>query len=308
MTYAIISGTGMAVPEKKLTNTDLAKMVDTNDAWVVQRTGIKQRRIAVKETAVSLAYDASQKAIEAAGLVPSDLDTIIVGTFTPDQNLPSAACRLQAKLNAQHASANDVNAACSGFIYALKDAYCAIKAKESRYALVVGVDLCSRFVDYNDRDTCILFGDGAGAVIVQAADAPGILAVTARADGSQGNCLELNADDKITMDGRTVYKFAVRTLATIAHETVSKAGIAMKDIDLFIPHQANARIIESVADELGIANTYVNVQDYGNTSAGSIPIALDECVRQGNVKKGQHVLLASVGAGLTWGAAVMRWT
>ncbi|MBL8534045.1 MAG: ketoacyl-ACP synthase III [Betaproteobacteria bacterium] len=319
MIHARIAGTGSSLPEKVVTNDDLARTIDTSDEWIFSRTGIRQRHIAAPEqTASDLALEASRRALEAAGLEPGDLDLIVVATTTPDMVFPSAACILQGKLGVGGFPAFDVQAVCSGFVYALSMADLFIRDGQAKSALVVGAEVFSRLLDWSDRSTCVLFGDGAGAVVLKASDQPGILATRLHADGTHAGVLCVPgtvADGKATghpfvrMDGNTVFKLAVRALADVADEVLCAAGLPSTAIDWFIPHQANIRIIEATARKLGLPMERVisTVDRHGNTSAASVPLALDEAVRAGRILPGQHVLLEGVGGGFTWGAALLRW-
>jgi 3-oxoacyl-[acyl-carrier-protein] synthase-3 len=316
----------MYAPERALTNQDLEKMVLTNDQWIVERTGIRTRRVAEAGTATSdLCMAAALEAMGNAGTDPSEIDIIIVGTCTPDMPLPSTACFLQMKLGAARAYAMDVNAACSGFMYALSVADSLIRAGRGRKALVVGAEVLSSVVDYQDRSTCILFGDGAGAVVLaECPDGEGVLSTHLHSDGGQweliycpggGSAYPVSHDivDKrmgyIRMNGNETFKQAVLRLVEVTRDALETNGLKGEDVTLFIPHQANLRIINAVGKRLSIpeGRTYVNVDRYGNTSAASIPIALAEAVAQGRVKKGDIVLMAAFGAGLTWGSVIVRF-
>ena len=319
MTYSRIVGTGGYLPAKIVTNRDLEKTLDTSDEWIYSRTGIRQRHIAADgECSSDLALNASRKAIEAAGITPQDIGIIIVATTTPDMIFPSTACILQAKLGIKNCPAFDVQAVCSGFIYALATADLYIRAGQYRYALVVGAEIYSRILDWHDRGTCVLFGDGAGAVVLKASDEAGILSSHLHADGSYRNILSVPGtvcDGRIEgrpflqMDGSAVFKFAVKVLDEIVAEVLTKNNLQKSDIDWLIPHQANIRIIQSTARKLGLGmeKVVVTVDRHGNTSAASIPLALDEAVRDGRIRAGQHVLLEGVGGGFTWGAVMIRW-
>jgi len=318
--HARIIGTGGYLPEKVLTNHDLACMVDTSDEWIVTRTGIRQRHVAADgEVASDLALKASRKALAAAGIRADQLNLIIVATTTPDMIFPSTACILQAKLGAGGCPAFDVQAVCSGFIYALATANLFIRAGQCRYALVVGTEVYSRILDWTDRSTCVLFGDGAGAVVVAASDQPGILGAHLHADGSYSKILcvpgqvsggSVRGRAFVTMEGNAVFKFAVRVLEEVVEETLSSHGLERAAIDWLIPHQANLRIIEATARKLGLSmeKVIVTVDRHANTSAASIPLALDEAVRDKRIRSGQHVLLEAVGGGFTWGAVLTRWS
>jgi len=326
MMRARITGTGSALPEKVLTNFELEKMVDTTDEWIVARTGIRERRIAVEgEYTSTFATAASRRALEAAGVDASEIDLIVVGTLTPDFPFPSTACIVQQALGASKATCFDVSAACTGFVYALTTAEKFIATGAAKKALVIGAEVLSRIIDWTDRNTCLLFGDGAGAVVLEAVEGDnGILSTHTHSDGnyweilyqkgcgSRNPATQQNLDDRLvylTMHGNEVFKFAVRAMAEVALEALAANGLSAADISLFIPHQANQRIVDSVGKRLGVGadRTFVNLDRYGNTSAGSIPIALDEAFRTGRVKEGDIVLLDAFGGGLTWGAALLRW-
>jgi 3-oxoacyl-[acyl-carrier-protein] synthase-3 len=323
----VIRGTGSYYPDRVLTNADLEKMVDTTDEWITTRTGIKERRIAGPELASSdLAQRAADKALAAAGWTAKDLDLIMVATVTPDYLFPSCACTLQAKLVAPQAAAFDLSAACTGFIYGLSLSRALILSGEARRVLLVGVETLSRITDYEDRSTCVLFGDGAGAVCVEGTpeERRGILSVVIGSDGDQGNLLFMpgggsrhpasheTVDRRLhymKMEGNEVFKIAVRGMASIARQALDKAGCTAGDLDFLIPHQANMRIIEATAKRLDVPmeKVVVTIDRFGNMSAASIPIALDERVRSGRVRKGDLLGMVAFGAGLTWGAAVLRW-
>jgi 3-oxoacyl-[acyl-carrier-protein] synthase-3 len=321
-----IIGTGKYVPEKILTNQDLEQMVETNDEWIVTRTGIKERRIAAEGEATSdLALKAAKIAINAAGITAEQLDLIVVATVTPDMSFPSTACILQEKLGAKKAAAFDLSAACSGFIYGLANAAQFIATGTYQYALVIGAECLSRITDYTDRNTCILFGDGAGAAVLgQVAEGRGFQSFELGADGSGGELLKVEGGGSrcpatpesldqgrhfIYMAGREVFKFAVRIMGSAAEEALRKAGMNKQDIDLLVPHQANIRIIESALQRLELTEDkcVINLSKYGNSSAASIPIALAEAVEEGRTKEGDCIVLVGFGGGLTWGASVMIW-
>lgn len=324
---AIITGTGSSVPEKVLTNADLEKMVDTSDEWITTRSGIKERRIADPDTAASdLSLEASRKAMEEAGVKPEDLDLILIGTVTPDFLLPSTACVLQDRLGVKNAGVMDIVAACSGFIYGLSIAQAFIYSGKYKNILVVGVEVLSKITDWTDRNTCVLFGDGAGATIIQSSNDnnKGILATYLSGDGSLANLLHIpiggtrtpltkeNIDKKgqyIKMEGNEVFKSAVRSMGDAALRVLKEAEIPSEEVDLLIPHQANIRIIEATAKrvKLPMEKVYVNIDKYGNTSSASIPIALDEARKSGRIKPGDITLLVAFGGGFTWGSAVIRW-
>jgi 3-oxoacyl-[acyl-carrier-protein] synthase III len=321
-----ILGTGHSYPDGILTNADLTGMVDTTDEWITTRTGIKQRRKAAAGEYTSLfAVRAARQAIERARLDPSDIDLLLCATVTPDQILPSTGCIIQAELGAHNAAAMDVVAACSGFLYGLALADSMIRTGQSRHALVIGAEILTQYVDYTDRQTCVLFGDGAGAAVLGPVDANrGILGAKIKSDGRYeeqlyspggGTRLPPTADTLASgahffkMKGNELFKVAVRSMAEISREVLESAGLRAADIDLFIPHQANQRITEAVAERLNVdcSKVYSNIAVHGNTSSASIPIALDECVEQGRVNDGDLVMLASFGGGVTWGSVVMRW-
>jgi 3-oxoacyl-[acyl-carrier-protein] synthase III len=322
--YSRIAGTGSYLPPRRLTNADLAaelatKGVETSDEWIVERTGIRARHFAAPDVGSSdLALKASQRALEAAGLEASQIDLIIVATSTPDMVFPSTACILQHKLGNAGAAAFDVQAVCSGFVYALTVADAMIQSGAAQRALVVGAEVFSRLLDFTDRTTCVLFGDGAGAVVLEASDEPGILASDLHADGKHVGILcvpghvsggQILGDPLLKMDGQAVFKLAVGVLEDAARATLAKAGKTDADIDWLIPHQANIRIMQSTARKLKLPldKVVVTVDQHGNTSAASIPLALDSAVRSGQVKRGQHLMLEGVGGGFTWGAVFLRY-
>lgn len=321
-----ILGTGSYVPEQVLTNADLEKMVDTSDEWIVTRTGIRERRIAAPEQAASdLAYEAAQKALQAAGIQGEDVDLIIVATITPDTFFPSTANILQDRLGARHAAAFDLAAACSGFLYGVVTASQFVRTGAYRYALVIGVDTLSKITNYEDRNTCVLFGDGAGAAVIgPVPEGYGLLSFELGSDGSGAPYLKLPAGGSrmpasvetvekklhtIHMSGQDVFKFAVRIMETASLNVIQKVGLTPADIDFFVPHQANYRIIEAAMRRLQLdeSRVMVNLDRYGNMSAASIPVALDEALQQGRIKDGDRLVLVGFGGGLTWGAAVIRW-
>jgi 3-oxoacyl-[acyl-carrier-protein] synthase-3 len=321
-----ILGTGHSYPEGILTNADLAKIVETSDDWITSRTGIKQRRKAAPDEYTSLfAVRAAQQAIERARLDPADIDLLLCATVTPDQILPSTGCIIQAELGANNAAAMDIVAACSGFLYGLSLADSMIQTGQSRYVLVIGAEILTQYVDYTDRQTCVLFGDGAGAAVIGPVDqSRGILATKIKSDGRYEEQLyspgggtrrrpsaeTLAAGDHFfKMKGNELFKVAVRSMAEISREVLETSGLSAEDVDLFIPHQANQRITEAVANKLDvdIDKVYSNIAVHGNTSSASIPIALDECVEAGRVKEGDLVLMSSFGGGVTWGSVLMRW-
>jgi len=317
--YASIVGTGSYLPEKVLTNHDLAKTVDTSDEWIVTRTGIRQRHIAADgQLASDLALEASKSALAAAGIGADQLGLIIVATTTPDMIFPSTACILQAKLGVRDCPAFDVQAVCSGFVYALTIADLFMRSGQCRYALVVGAEIYSRILDWTDRGTCVLFGDGAGAVVLAASERPGIMGHKLHADGNYTSILSVPGQVSggsvrgkpfVTMEGNAVFKFAVRVLDEVVQEVLRAHDLDKKAIDWLIPHQANIRIIEATARKLGLpmSKVIVTVDRHANTSAASIPLALDEAVRDGRIRRGQHVLLEAVGGGFTWGAVLIKW-
>jgi 3-oxoacyl-[acyl-carrier-protein] synthase-3 len=321
-----ILGTGHAYPTGILTNADLEKLVETTDEWITSRTGIKQRRKAAAEEYTSLfAVRAARQAIERARIDPTEIDILICATVTPDQILPSTGCLIQAELGANKAAAFDLAAACSGFLYGLTLVNSMIRTGQCRYALVVGAEVLTKYVDYTDRSTCVIFGDGAGAAVLGAVEeGRGILSAQIRSDGRfaeqlyapgggtrMGSTAETIAAGQhfFKMKGNELFKVAVRSMTDIAREVLAEAGKEADDIDLFIPHQANQRITDAVASKLGVdeARIYSNISQHGNTSSASIPIALDECVESGRVKDGDLVVLTSFGGGVTWGGVVLRW-
>ena len=321
--YSRITGTGSYLPPRRVTNQDLAnelaqRGIETSDAWIVERTGIHARHFADPQvTSSDLALEASRRALEAAGCQAQDLDLIIFATSTPDMVFPSAACILQNKLGANGCPAFDVQAVCSGFVYALTVADAMIRAGSARRALVVGAEVFSRILDFNDRTTCVLFGDGAGAVVLEASDTPGILASDLHADGKYVDILcvpgtvsggQVLGDPLLKMDGQAVFKLAVGVLEKAARAALDKAGLQDVDIDWLIPHQANIRIMQGTAKKLKLPlqKLVVTVDQHGNTSAASIPLALDHAVRSGQVRPGQHVMLEGVGGGFTWGAVLLK--
>jgi 3-oxoacyl-[acyl-carrier-protein] synthase-3 len=321
--YSRIAGTGSYLPEKVLTNDDLAKIVDTSDEWIASRTGIRERHVAAEgETTGDLAYQAALRALEAAGVDASELDLVVLGTTTPDLVFPSTACLLQHRLGANGCPAFDVNAACSGFVYALSVADKFIRSGAAKTALVVGAETLTRMVDWSDRSTCVLFGDGAGAVVLKADAETGILNTHLHADGGKKELLwnpvgvsvgfkpgEHNAGVRILMAGNDVFKHAVKALDAVVEETLEANGLDRHEIDWLIPHQANLRIIEATAKRLDMPmeRVIVTVDKHGNTSSGSVPLALDHAVRSGAVQRGQLVLLEAFGGGFTWGSALLRY-
>lgn len=321
-----ILGTGSYAPEKILTNADLEKMVDTTDEWITQRTGIKERHISDKDTPTSvLAAKAAERALAAARVRAEDIDFVICGTVTPDMTFPSMACLVQAKLGASKAVAFDLAAGCTGFVYGMELARSLITAEPSRRVLLIGAEELTKITDWTDRSSCVLFGDGAGAVVLgQVEEDRGILSTFMGADGNLGDLIfqpaggSLHPASRETVDGRMhvikmagnkVFPHAVRKMGDAATRVLEAAGVPQDKLDLLIPHQANFRIIDAIGRQLGLPmeKVYVNIDKYGNTSSASIPIALDEAVRAGRIKPGHHVMLVAFGAGLTWGAALMRW-
>ncbi|MET0050219.1 MAG: beta-ketoacyl-ACP synthase III [Candidatus Thiodiazotropha sp.] len=322
MIYSRITGTGGYLPEKILTNSDLEKMVDTTDQWIVERTGIRKRHVAAEgEYTCDLAEKAARNAIEMAGLDPQEIDLIVVATTTADQVFPSTACLLQARLGIQGPAAFDVQAVCTGFIYALGVADKFIRTGSARKALVVGAETISRILDWSDRNTCVLFGDGAGAVVIEASDEPGIISTHLHADGAYESLLRVPAgisrgydilqDGKAYMEmkGNEVFKMAVTTLGRIVDETLAANHMKKSDVNWLIPHQANIRIINATARKLQtpMERVVVTVHDHGNTSAASVPLALDVAVRDGRIKRGETILMEAFGGGFTWGSVLARF-
>lgn len=318
--YSRIIGTGSYLPAKTLTNYDLEKTVATTHDWIMSRSGIAERHIAADgELSSDLAMHASRRAIEAAGITVDEIDLIIVATTSPDQLFPSTACILQDKLGIRNCGAAfDIQAVCGGFVYALNTADMYIRGGQAKTALVVGAEVLSRMLDWNDRTTCVLFGDGAGAVVLRASDTPGIVSAKLHADGSHRGILkagghirngEVDGDPFIKMDGKAVFKFAVKVLSDVVEEILDEQKMCGTDINWLVPHQANIRIIEATANKLGLGmdNVVVTVAHHGNTSAASIPLALDTAVRDGRIRPGQNVLVEAVGGGFTWGAVLIRW-
>jgi 3-oxoacyl-[acyl-carrier-protein] synthase-3 len=321
-----ITGLGTHVPERVVTNDDLAKVVDTSDEWIVERTGIRERRYARDDEALSdIALPAARAALAQAGLAARDVDLLIVATVTPDMFFPSTGALVADALGAAEAAAYDLSAGCTGFMYAIAQAAGMVGAGLSKHALVIGADVLSKVMNMADRSTCVLFGDGAGAVVIEPVGEQGFLAFELGADGAGGVDLNLPAGGSRTpasaetvagglhyvhMNGRQVFKFATRVLVSSAEAVLAKSGVAIEDVDVYVPHQANVRIIDHAVAKLGIPEekVVVNVDRYGNTSSASIPLALAEAVADGRVKKGDTVLMTGMGAGLTWGSAVMRWT
>ncbi|HRH45550.1 MAG TPA: beta-ketoacyl-ACP synthase III [Pyrinomonadaceae bacterium] len=321
-----ILGMGHAYPSGVLTNADLEKIVDTNDEWITTRTGIKQRRKAAdNEYTSQFAVAAGRQAIERAGIDPKDIDIIVCATTTPDQILPSTGCLIQRELGCENAAGMDVFAACSGFLYGLTMVESMIRTGQIRYALVIGAEVLTKYVDYTYRSTCVIFGDGAGAAVVGAVpEGKGILATKIRSDGryeeqlyAPGGGTKLGTSHEtidnrmhfFKMKGNELFKVAVRSMAEISTEMLAKAGYKVEDVDLVVPHQANQRITDAVASRLGVSEekVYSNIAQHGNTSSASIPIALDECLESGKIKEGDLVLLTAFGGGVTWGATVIRF-
>jgi 3-oxoacyl-[acyl-carrier-protein] synthase-3 len=323
VSYSKIIGTGSYLPERILTNADLEKMVDTTDAWITERTGIRQRHVMAEgETTGDMSYEAARRAMQAAGVKPRDIDLIVLGTTTPDLVFPSTASLLQHRLGLRNVGAMDVNAACTGFIYALSIADKFIRLGDARRALVIGAETLTRMVDWEDRGTCVLFGDGAGAVVLEASEEPGVLSTHIHANGEYAELLntdvgisrgfregEKNAGIAIRMKGNEVFKVAVRTLSRIVDETLEANGLERSDVDWLIPHQANLRIIAATGRKLGLPDerVIVTVDRHGNTSAASVPLALDEAVRSGRIQRGELLLLEAFGGGFTWGSALIRY-
>jgi 3-oxoacyl-[acyl-carrier-protein] synthase III len=318
--YSKIIGTGSYLPAKVLTNYDLEKIVETSHDWIVSRSGIHERHIAAdNELTSDLALQASLRAIEAAGISADEIDLVIVATTTPDQVFPSTACILQDKLGIRNrGAAFDMQAVCGGFVYAMNTADLYIRGGQARTVLVVGAEVLSRILDWNDRTTCVLFGDGAGAVVLRASEKPGIIFSKLHADGSHRDMLkaegnvrsgEVQGDPFIKMEGQAVFKFAVKVLSEVVEEILEEKKLTGSDISWLVPHQANIRIMEATAKKLGLSmdNVIVTVATHGNTSAASIPLALDTAVRDGRIKAGQNILLEAVGGGFTWGAVLIKW-
>lgn len=327
MTYAHITGWGMAVPEQILTNDDLSEMVNTNDEWIRSRTGIRERRIASEEqSSVSLAVEAALRALDVANLKPGELDLVIVASSSPEHIFPSTASLVQDRIGAVNAGAFDLSAACTGFIFALNMGAQSIRSEAVQNVLVIGTETLSRFVDWTDRNTCILFGDGAGAFVLQGDERPGgVLSAVMHSDGSGGDLLSVPAGGSklpanaatvrdglhfIQMDGKGVFRFATRVMAGATQEALEKAGLDIEELDLVIPHQANTRIIEAAARglKLPMEKFMINLDRYGNTSTASIPIATVEAIESGRLKEGDNIVLVGFGAGLTWGALVAEWS
>jgi len=320
LTYSKIIGTGSYLPTKVLSNQDLEKIVDTSHDWIVSRSGIHERHIAADDELTSdLAMHASRKAIEAAGILVDEIDLVIVATTSPDQLFPSTACILQDKLGIKNRGpAFDIQAVCGGFVYALNTADMYIKGGQAKTVLVVGAEVLSRILDWNDRTTCVLFGDGAGAVVLRASEQPGVVTSKLHADGQHRDMLKaegnvrngkVDGDPFIKMDGKAVFKFAVKVLSDVVDEILEEQDLSGSDIDWLVPHQANIRIIEATSKKIGLGmdKVVVTVANHGNTSAASIPLALDTAVRDGRIQVGQNILIEAVGGGFTWGAVLIKW-
>jgi 3-oxoacyl-[acyl-carrier-protein] synthase III len=323
VTYSRIAGTGGYLPERVLTNADLARMVDTTDDWIVDRTGVRKRHIAAEgETTCDLAEHASRRALEAAGVGPRDIDLVVVGTATPDMIFPSTACLLQERLDIHDGPAFDIQAVCTGFLYALDIADKFIRTGSADRALVVGAETFSRIVDWSDRSTCVLFGDGAGAVVIEAAEDPGIVSTHLHADGRYQSLLNVPSgvsrrcdgpgsgnSGYIQMAGSDVFRAAVKALDRLVDETLAANRLAKTDIDWLVPHQANTRIIAATAKKLDLpmSRVVLTVEDHANTSAASVPLALDCAVRDGRIRRGELLLLEAFGGGFTWGSALVRY-
>jgi len=327
MFHAAIAGTGRAVPAKLLTNADLEKLVDTSDEWIVTRTGVRERHMAADgETLSDLCVEAGKQALDSAGVHAKDLDSILIATVTPDQPIPAMACLVQQKLGARKAAAWDQNAGCSGWLYGLHIADGLIQAGKAKNILLVGGELLTRYTDYTDRATCVLFGDGAGATLLRATKSDrGVLASTIRSDGEGASFIQMPGGGSsyppnrpetleqrlpfIKMMGGETFKIAVRSMVDVCKDVLNESGFEPDEVSWLLPHQANDRIIQAVGERLGMPRErcIVNIERYGNTSSASIPIALDEAVRDGRVKRGDLILFTAFGAGLTWGAALVRW-
>ncbi len=318
MLYSRIVGTGGYLPKRVMTNAELEVMVDTTDAWIRERTGIEKRHLVVEgESCCDLAERASRLALESAGVAPQDLDLIVVATTTPDQFFPSTACLLQARLDVHGCPAFDIQAVCTGFVYALSVADKFIRTGSARRALVVGSETFSRILDWTDRGTCVLFGDGAGAVVLEAGEEPGIVSTHLHADGAFKDLLQVPggigngdpANNRVEMKGNEIFRLAVTTLGRIVDETLEANGLSRSDIDWLIPHQANSRIIQATARKLDLPmeRVVVTVAEHANTSAASIPLALDQAVRDGRIRRGELLLMEAFGGGLTWGSVLVRY-
>ncbi|EGV33710.1 3-oxoacyl-(acyl-carrier-protein) synthase 3 [Thiorhodococcus drewsii AZ1] len=318
MKYSRILGTGSYLPERVVTNADLEKIVDTTADWILERTGIEKRHLAADgETCCDLAEAAARRALDAAGIQAADLDLIVVATTTPDQAFPSTACLLQQRLDVHGCPAFDVQAVCAGFVYAMSIADKFVRTGSAKRALVVGAETFSRLLDWNDRGTCVLFGDGAGAVVLEASDEPGIISTHIHADGAYKDLLQVPAgvgnahtgSPYVEMKGNEVFRFAVTTLGRIVEETLEANGMSKSDVDWLIPHQANIRIIQATARKLGLPmeRVVVTVGEHGNTSSASIPLAFDQAVRDGRVQRGERLLMEAFGGGFTWGSVLVRY-
>lgn len=320
MTSAII-GTGSALPEKIVTNDDLAKIVETSDAWISERTGIRARRIAVDETVETLSIAAGKQALEDAGVDAKDLQLILVATLTPEGSMPNTACKVQAAIGATNAMCFDISAACSGFMHGLQTAHAFISSGLAKYVLVIGAETLSKILDWTDRGTCVLFGDGAGAAVLGPSE-EGIICIDGGADGNKGHVLTLGnaplvnpytshpaTKQYVEMDGQEVFKFAVRKIPAIINNLLSESGLAMEDLNLVLLHQANERIIQSAAKRLKADESLfpINLDKYGNTSAASVAILLDEVNKNGQLKKGDTIAMAGFGGGLTWAGLLLKW-
>ena len=318
MSFAKITGTGIYIPDKVLSNKDLETLVDTSDEWIKARTGISERRILEKDKATSdMCYEACLQALKNSSTDPEEIDGIIVGTVTPDYMTPSVACLLQDKLKTRKIFAFDVSAGCSGFIYCMSIAKAMIENGQAKKLLVAGSENLSKIVDYTDRGTCILFGDGAGAVVIEESEAPGIMSVCLGASGKEAELLytpgggskDPTGSRFLVMQGKEVFKEAVKVIQSNSLEAIEAAGLTPKDIDLFIPHQANMRIIEAARErlDLPIEKCFVNIEKYGNTSSASVLLALHEALQESKIKEGDHILFSVFGAGFAWGSAVLKW-
>ena len=318
MTRSVVLGVGSALPKRRVTNQELAETVDTSDEWIVERTGIRSRYVAGEgETTASLATDAARRALEQAQLEPTDIDLIVLATATPDQTFPSSATKVQAALGIKDCVAFDVHAVCTGFLYALSVADSMLRSGNARKALVIGAETFSRILDWEDRATCVLFGDGAGALVLSAEDSDsGILATKLHADGRHNNLLFVDGGPsttgtvgKLRMKGREVFRHAVVNLAEVLNEVLADAGLTAADVDWVVPHQANARILDATAKKLGLPaeKVVVTVDQHANTSAASVPLAFDAAVRDGRIKRGDLIVLEAMGGGFTWGAAALRY-
>lgn len=307
--YAKIAGTGSFLPKRVVTNDEIAEHVETSDEWIVSRTGVRTRHVVEEETAVSMAIAASENALENSGVNPEEIDLIIVSTVSTEQSLPCVACEVQAAIGAVHAMCFDMNVACAGFITAYQVALAQMEAGFVKKALTVGSESLSHIVDWKDRGTCILFGDGAGAAVVVAEESEESNRVILHADGSRGHVLSCKAGQNIQMDGREVFKFAVREVPNVIQEILKKQNLEAEEIDYYVLHQANERIIEAVAKRLKVDMSHFpcNVDQYGNMSSASIPVLLDELNRSGKLKRGMKLILAGFGAGLTWGGTCLKW-